>query len=195
MYEDTPFATAAHKSRGKNEIQRQNPFNSSFFGLFMTLPEASDRRTLANGGTSVTNTNQLSSHMHQRRNGRRPDNNKNHYNPSNLENGDSMRGNDMNSNILEQQNNERISELSSQVAHLKRLTIDIGNEVNEQNRFLDGMGDGFSNTRDLLAGSLRQIGTMLESGGAKHMCYMVGFVVFVMVFLYWVMTFKGTSGA
>ncbi len=72
----------------------------------------------------------------------------------------------MNSNILEQQNNERIDELSSQVAHLKRLTIDIGNEVGEQNRFLDGMGDGFTNTRDLLAGSLMQIGTML--GGPEQ---------------------------
>ena len=69
----------------------------------------------------------------------------------------------MNSNILEQQNNERIDELSSQVAHLKRLTIDIGNKVGGQNRFLDGMGDGFTNTRDLLTGSLIQIGTMLES--------------------------------
>lgn len=67
--------------------------------------------------------------------------------------------------------------------------------MREQNTFLDGMGDGFSNTRELLEGSLRRIGTMLQSGGAKHMCYMVAFVVFVMVFLYWMMTFKGTSGA
>lgn len=113
--------------------------------------------------------------------------------------GDVERGggryNDTNANILEQQNNERIDELSEQVARLKGLTIDIGNEVREQNSLLDQMGDGFSNARDMLQGSLRRIGTMLESGGAKHMCYMVGFVVFVVVFLYWVMTFKGQSGA
>jgi blocked-early-in-transport protein 1 len=36
---------------------------------------------------------------------------------------------------------------------------------------------------------------MLESGGAKHMCYMVGFVVLVIIFLYWVMTYKGQGGA
>ena len=100
-----------------------------------------------------------------------------------------------NKNILEQQNNERIDELSQQVARLKGLTIDIGNEVREQNSFLDNMGDGFESTRDMLSGSLRRIGTMLESGGAKHMCYMVSFVVFVVVFLYWLMSYKGTSGA
>merc|ERR1712038_1007150 len=94
---------------------------------------------------------------------------------------------DMNSGIMEQQNNERISELSEQVAMLKGLTIDIGNEVREQNAYLDQMGDGFSNVGDLLSGSLKKIGTMLQSGGAKHMCYMVGFVVAVMVLLYWLM--------
>ena len=112
--------------------------------------------------------------------------------------GDVERGggyNDTNANILEQQNNERIFELSEQVSRLKGLTIDIGNEVREQNSLLDQMGDGFSNVGDMIQGSMRRIGSMLESGGAKHMCYMVGFVVFVVIFLYWMMTFKGQSGA
>jgi blocked-early-in-transport protein 1 len=97
---------------------------------------------------------------------------------------------DTNANILESQNNERIDQLSESVARLKGLTIDIGNEVREQNSLLDHMGDGFTNTADLLQGSLRRIGTMLESGGAKHMCYMVLFCVAVMIFLYFLMSFK-----
>jgi blocked-early-in-transport protein 1 len=105
------------------------------------------------------------------------------------------RSSDANSGIMEQQNNERIDELSGQVARLKGLTIDIGNEVREQNNLLDGIGDGFANAGDLLQGSLRRIGTMLEQGGSKHMCYMVSFIVGVMVFLWWLMTFKGKSGA
>ena len=97
-------------------------------------------------------------------------------------------GNEASANILEQQNNERISELSEHVSRLKGLTIDIGNEVREQNSLLDNMGDGFQNTRDLLLGSLRRIGNMLERGGAKHMCYMVAFCVFIMLFLWWLMS-------
>mmetsp|Transcript_10804 Transcript_10804/g.23914 ORF Transcript_10804/g.23914 Transcript_10804/m.23914 type:complete len:148 (-) Transcript_10804:220-663(-) len=99
--------------------------------------------------------------------------------------GGGMSSHDANANIMEQQNNDRISELSDQVARLKGLTIDIGNEVREQNSLLDNMGDGFSNVGDMLTGSLARMGVMLERGGAKHMCYLVLFVVFVMVFLYW----------
>jgi blocked early in transport 1 len=109
--------------------------------------------------------------------------------------GGGMSASDANSSILEQQNNERINELSEQVARLKGLTIDIGNEVREQNSLLDGMNDGFVNTRDLLTNSLSRIGTMLESGGTKHMCYMVLFIVFVLCFLWWLMSHKSTRGA
>jgi hypothetical protein len=57
------------------------------------------------------------------------------------------------------------------------------------------MGDGFQSTRDMLQGSLVRIGVMLETSSGKHMCYMVLFVVFVVIFLYWMMTYKGQSGA
>ena len=96
--------------------------------------------------------------------------------------------NDTNANILEQQNNERMNELANHVALLKGLTIEIGNEVREQNSLLDNMNDGFTNTRDLLQNSLRRIGTMLEQGGTKHMCYMVIFCVGVMMLLWWLMS-------
>lgn len=109
--------------------------------------------------------------------------------------GGGLSSGDANANILEQQNNERINDLADHVARLKGLTIDIGNEVREQNSLLDNMGDGFQNTRDMLQGSLRRIGTMLEQGGAKHMCYMVAFCVFIMIFLWWLMSFKGQRGA
>lgn len=139
--------------------------------------------------SAASRTNSSSDHNG---NGNMYRNSSGNYNPGSLESG---RAGDTNANIMEQQNNDRISELSESVARLKGLTIDIGNEVREQNSLLDDMGDGFSSTSDLLAGSLRRIGTMLESGGAKHMCYLVTFVVFVMVFLYWLMTYKGTNGA
>mmetsp|Transcript_764 Transcript_764/g.1218 ORF Transcript_764/g.1218 Transcript_764/m.1218 type:complete len:129 (-) Transcript_764:208-594(-) len=99
--------------------------------------------------------------------------------------GNGMSSHEANANIMESQNNDRISELSDQVARLKGLTLDIGNEVSEQNNLLDGMGDSFGNVGDMLTGSLARMGIMLERGGAKHMCYLVAFVVFVMVFLYW----------
>ena len=100
-------------------------------------------------------------------------------------NNNGMSSHEANTSIMESQNNDRISDLSDQVARLKGLTLDIGNEVQEQNNLLDGMGDSFGNVGDMLTGSLQRMGIMLERGGAKHMCYLVAFVVFVMVFLYW----------
>ena len=135
--------------------------------------------------------------MHKRRAGSAPNSNNNsnkHFKDMNMNRRggyDPERGaltaSDMNAGIMESQNNERISELSEQVARLKGLTIDIGNEVRNQNSLLDQMQDGFSSTGDMLAGSLRRIGTMLQSGGSKHMMYMVCFIVAVMVLLYMLM--------
>eukprot|EP00527_Entomoneis_sp_CCMP2396_P003202 CAMPEP_0198139910 /NCGR_PEP_ID=MMETSP1443-20131203/3141_1 /TAXON_ID=186043 /ORGANISM="Entomoneis sp., Strain CCMP2396" /LENGTH=134 /DNA_ID=CAMNT_0043802175 /DNA_START=253 /DNA_END=657 /DNA_ORIENTATION=- len=102
--------------------------------------------------------------------------------------GGGLSSGEANSGILETQNNEYIDELSNQVARLKGLTIDIGNEVQEQNSLLDGMGDGFQNVGDMLGSSLNQIGTMLSSGGTKHMLLMVTFCVAIMCLLWWLMS-------
>lgn len=154
------------------------------------------------------NNSNIESQMHQRKSGSvttstdtnmRNSATNRHGNHNDLEGGgraggnggNSKYGNDANANILEQQNNERLNELSTHVAKLKGLTIDIGNEVREQNSLLDNMNDNFSNTRDMILGSLTRIGTMLQSSGMKHMCIMVSFCVMVMLFLWWIMSHKG----
>ena len=91
---------------------------------------------------------------------------------------------------MEQQNNDRVSSLSDQVSLLKSLTIDIGNEVREQNDLLDNMDNNFSNTGDLMGLSIRKISEMMGSTSSKHMLILAGFVVFVMTFLYWMMRAK-----
>ena len=57
------------------------------------------------------------------------------------------------------------------------------------------MGEGFLSTGEMLQGSLAKIGIMLDTSSGRHMCYMILFVVFVVIFLYWMMTYKGQSGA
>ncbi|KAL7568712.1 hypothetical protein ACA910_021706 [Epithemia clementina (nom. ined.)] len=104
--------------------------------------------------------------------------------------GGGLSSNEANAGIMEQQNNEYIDELSEQVARLKGLSIDIGNEVKEQNSLLDGMNDGFQNVGDMLSNSLTRIGTMLQSTGNKHMFYMVIFCVVILCLLWWSMKSK-----
>ena len=101
-----------------------------------------------------------------------------------------MSSSDANQDLMESQNNERISQLSDQVSLLKNLTIDIGNEVSSQNNMLDDMGTSFGNTGDLMGKSMKRLGTMLQKTSSKHLCWIVGFVFFVMMFLWWMMTSK-----
>merc|ERR1719282_1177447 len=137
----------------------------------------------------------MTSPMYQRKNNSNHSRNNNMYSRSgrDVEGGGGGRFNDANTNILGQQNNARISELSEQVARLKGLTVDIGTEVRSQNKLLDQMGEGFLSTQEMLQGSLAKIGIMLDTSSGRHMCYMILFVIFVVIFLYWMMTFKGQS--
>eukprot|EP00569_Conticribra_weissflogii_P003334 CAMPEP_0171330264 /NCGR_PEP_ID=MMETSP0878-20121228/1891_1 /TAXON_ID=67004 /ORGANISM="Thalassiosira weissflogii, Strain CCMP1336" /LENGTH=139 /DNA_ID=CAMNT_0011830523 /DNA_START=221 /DNA_END=639 /DNA_ORIENTATION=- len=113
--------------------------------------------------------------MHQRHNSRSRRNNEDMY--GNLESGrrggaggrGGMSSHETNANIMEQQNNDRISELSDQVARLKGLTVDIGNEVREQNSLLDNMGDGFSEYQGFVSGEFAEDWNDVgERGGEAH---------------------------
>jgi len=79
-----------------------------------------------------------------------------------------------NQQIMEGQNNERIGALSDQVSALKSLTIDINNEVSEQNRLLNDMDSGFGNIGGLLGSTMNRITTMMDATGSRHMWYLAG---------------------
>ena len=80
--------------------------------------------------------------------------------------------------------------LSGQVRQLRGVATDIGIEVREQNAFLDGMGSDYENAQGILGGTLGKLGKMLETGGSKHMCYLILFVMFIFFLLYYVISRK-----
>ncbi|OQR92155.1 hypothetical protein THRCLA_22409 [Thraustotheca clavata] len=92
--------------------------------------------------------------------------------------------------LMEDQNDEKIDQLSIQIGTLKDLTRTINNQVNEDNKYLGDMGRDFENTESLMGGTLKKMGTMLEQGSAKHMCILIAFVVIVFVLMYLLMTGK-----
>ncbi|EQC41685.1 hypothetical protein SDRG_01643 [Saprolegnia diclina VS20] len=92
--------------------------------------------------------------------------------------------------LMEDQNDEKIDQLSIQIGTLKDLTRTINNQVTEDNRFLGDMDRAFSNTESLMGGTLKKLGTMMEQGGPKHMCMLITFVVVVFVLMYLLMTGK-----
>eukprot|EP00639_Heterosigma_akashiwo_P000535 CAMPEP_0194579012 /NCGR_PEP_ID=MMETSP0292-20121207/13225_1 /TAXON_ID=39354 /ORGANISM="Heterosigma akashiwo, Strain CCMP2393" /LENGTH=116 /DNA_ID=CAMNT_0039431831 /DNA_START=132 /DNA_END=482 /DNA_ORIENTATION=+ len=104
------------------------------------------------------------------------------------------RVNETNQNLMEMENNAHIAELGDSVAMLKDLSNDIGAEVKRQNAYLDGMGNQMDGTSALLGNTMKKLSTMLQSGGGKHMCYLIAFIVFVFLVIWWIIGHKGTDG-
>eukprot|EP00638_Chattonella_subsalsa_P010425 CAMPEP_0117757480 /NCGR_PEP_ID=MMETSP0947-20121206/14764_1 /TAXON_ID=44440 /ORGANISM="Chattonella subsalsa, Strain CCMP2191" /LENGTH=124 /DNA_ID=CAMNT_0005577397 /DNA_START=180 /DNA_END=554 /DNA_ORIENTATION=+ len=105
------------------------------------------------------------------------------------------RVNETNQNLMEMENNAHIAELGNSVAMLKDLSQDIGNEVKKQNLYLDGMSDQMGGTSALLGNTMKKLGTMLQQGGSKHMCYLIIFIVFVFLMIWYIIGHKGTDGS
>ncbi|XP_062606444.1 BET1 homolog [Saccostrea cucullata] len=87
--------------------------------------------------------------------------------------------------MLESENDRQEQELSSKVSALKSLTIDIGNEVREHNKFLKEMDEDYDKSGNLLQFSMGRLKAITKAGGPKLWCYMFTFCLFVF-FLIWV---------
>ena len=70
---------------------------------------------------------------------------------------------------------------------LKSLSLDINSEVKSQNSLLDGMGGGFGKASEMFANTLNKMGQMIMNPGGQHMYYLIGFVVFFLLCLYFMM--------
>ncbi|CAF3234661.1 unnamed protein product [Rotaria socialis] len=93
-------------------------------------------------------------------------------------------------NILESKNDSHTEELAAKVSRLKNIAIDIDNEAKEHNRFLDSMRFDFDTARSFIGGSSRHLGNVMSSGKGdrRFMCYIIGGIVFIFVFLYYVIS-------
>ncbi|KAF9425645.1 hypothetical protein BGZ94_007360 [Podila epigama] len=78
---------------------------------------------------------------------------------------------------LESQNDEELSGLHSKVAMLKKITMDIGNEVRESTQFLNELDQDFGRTGGLLNTTYTRLKVMASTQNGRYMCYMVSFCV------------------
>nr|XP_054756820.1 BET1-like protein [Lytechinus pictus] len=88
--------------------------------------------------------------------------------------------------MLEAENDRMTLGLAAKVSTLKSLAKDMENDTNDQNVYLDGMGDDFSSSEGLLSGTVKRLDGMLSSGrgNRKLMCYMIVGIVLLVVFAY-----------
>ena len=85
---------------------------------------------------------------------------------------------------LEEQNDELEGELKGKISALKSLSIDIGVEVNEQNKMLKGMDDHFDSTHSLFSSTIGKVVKMAKAHHNYYIYYLLGFCLFVFLVLW-----------
>jgi blocked-early-in-transport protein 1 len=75
---------------------------------------------------------------------------------------------------------------------LWQLSIDIGDEVRGQNRFLNDMDENFDSAGGFLAGSMKRVMNMGKAGHNRWMCYMMIFIIIVFFVVYYIISWRRT---
>lgn len=68
------------------------------------------------------------------------------------------------------------------------ISIDLGAEIRSQNKMLEGMEDDFDSTSGFMSGTMQKLTEMVNTGGSKHMCYLIGFIFSVFFIVYWMIS-------
>ena len=85
----------------------------------------------------------------------------------------------------EQENDRQAGELGERVSMLKRITSDIHDEVENQHKLLDRMGDGFDGVRATLAGTMERVTRAFNDKGSRKLLYVAGGTALVLFVLYY----------
>ena len=73
-----------------------------------------------------------------------------------------------------------------------QISTDISIQVQDSNRSLDALDQDMSSVRGLIQGSMRRLTRLVEQSGSRHMCYLILFVVVVLMVVFF-LTKTGAS--
>lgn len=89
-------------------------------------------------------------------------------------------------NSIEEQNEELTEKLSDKVHVLKSLTIDLGYEVKEQNKFLSNVDEDFERTGGFLSKTMGRVVRLGKGSHNYYILYLFLFSVFIF-FIIWIL--------
>ncbi|ORX72310.1 hypothetical protein DL89DRAFT_255953 [Linderina pennispora] len=87
---------------------------------------------------------------------------------------------------LEQQNNRHLDLLASKVSALHSVTVNIHDDVFEQNRMLDGTSETFGRFGNMFDRTRQQLTHTLATANSKFLCYLTMVLVFGVFSLYYI---------
>lgn len=93
--------------------------------------------------------------------------------------------------MMEEKNNELVSELNEKVELLKRGAYDLNQIIKDDNKNMNDIEFSMSNASGLLEQTMGKFGDMMNTGGTKTTCYLACFIFFVFIIFYWILSSKG----
>uniref|UniRef100_UPI00358F9428 BET1-like protein n=1 Tax=Myxine glutinosa TaxID=7769 RepID=UPI00358F9428 len=93
-------------------------------------------------------------------------------------------------NMMEMENQRIAENLATKVSRLKELALDIDQEAENHNSYLDNMDADFSGATGLLSGSVKRFSAMARSGrdSRRLMCYLSLAIVVLFFILYFIVS-------
>lgn len=88
------------------------------------------------------------------------------------------------SQIVEEENDNLTEMLRDKVTALKKVTIDIGQEVRDQNRLINDMDTEFDKSGGFLRSTMSRVTAMAKAGHNCYILYLLLFAMFVF-FICW----------
>ncbi|ESO12975.1 hypothetical protein HELRODRAFT_159569 [Helobdella robusta] len=92
-----------------------------------------------------------------------------------------------NSPFIEEENDQLEKDLKNKVGLLKKVTIDIGHEVREQNKLLKEMDDDFDKSTGFLKSTMARVKKIAKSGHFYIYIYLLLFAAFVFFVIWLIM--------
>ncbi|KAJ1891244.1 BET1-like protein [Kickxella alabastrina] len=87
---------------------------------------------------------------------------------------------------LEQQNNRHLDSLAAKVTALHSVSLNIHDDVNDQNRLLDGTSETFNRFGNMFDRTRYQLTHTLTTANSKFLCYLTLILVLGVFGLYYI---------
>ncbi|KAJ2801173.1 hypothetical protein H4S07_005002 [Coemansia furcata] len=87
---------------------------------------------------------------------------------------------------MEQQNNRHLDSLASKVSMLHSVSLNIHDDVNDQNRLLDNTSETFNRFGNMFDRTRQTLTHTMATAGSRFMCYLTLILVFGVFSLYYI---------
>jgi len=85
---------------------------------------------------------------------------------------------------LEEENEIQEEELKAKISVLNSISIQIGEEVRKQNKFLESIDDQFDSTHSVAVNTIRKVLKLAKSNHMYHIYYLLAFCLFALCILW-----------